>query len=910
MRRLQFTVIYALRDLWRDRQRTAFALFSIAAGVATVVALRMLGLMLTDALTTNVRSFLRGDVVVQSNTGPRISFIDPETSEMPFNPRTIPQIQEWAKRNDVEVTFVTTGELTQAAIVRDELAGRPAFVVGYFIDPQVYPFYETIRANQPSGVLLKDLFDGPNQVVVGQRLANQLGIQVGDQLRIGTAKELHIVKGIVPDTSESSFTNPLSLLFSFMYLDRSDSSQFNVDPQSADNAFIKAPPGTDLAELKAKINAEWSRAATRVRIRTVDETLANNQVSSVLASRFILLLSLVALIIGGVGIVNTMLVAVNRRANEIAVLKTVGIRGGGVVRMFFIEALVMGFLGSLIGVVLGFGLSIVAQRFGEQAFGFALPWRFQIDPALLGVGMGVVITVIFSVLPTLMAGNVRPALVLRQGSLVLARAGCLPSLLSLLALILGVGTLIGLIVGDVFTLFEQNAPSRVQRFNLLGSLNLPPLGQAIVGGILAVVVLLIAFAIILLLAWIVIWFLSKLPSFRSPNLLLAIRGLTLYRVRTALSLLALVVGMTALSSTLILSRSVNQLLYTTVSGPLGGNVVTLPLLPLTDSMVRNRLDSVSGVRGYRTLRFPSANLVSINGKTDWRDELALNATSDFGASFAESRLELLIGVDVHGAPTRSQLYAGRYLTPEDADKRVMTLPYDPSLEAIGVDVGSKLTYRINGRNLTFEVVGLIAPDIAEGFIPFSLGDRAAQVPLAAVTSTAPFDITIADVQTEKVNDVMAAIGVVPGVFVFDVGVFDEFLSRLFTQLAALPLLVAGLSLFAAGALIATTVSLATLERRRQIGILKSFGVRRDQVLGQLLIENGIVGLTGGVISLLPTLLILAAIPALTANLITLPIPWDLIGLMLALSISVTLIATLLTAWSASSEKPLTVLRYE
>jgi putative ABC transport system permease protein len=148
------------------------------------------------------------------------------------------------------------------------------------------------------------------------------------------------------------------------------------------------------------------------------------------------------------------------------------------------------------------------------------------------------------------------------------------------------------------------------------------------------------------------------------------------------------------------------------------------------------------------------------------------------------------------------------------------------------------------------------------------------------------------------------------VFVFDVGVFDSVLNRLFSQLAALPLLVAGLSLFAATVLIATTVSLATLERRRQIGILKALGVKRRQTLGQLLIENGLVGATGGIISLLPTLLIFAAIPALSQNLVSLPVPYDLIALMLVLSIAITLFATMITAWSASAEKPLTVLRYE
>jgi putative ABC transport system permease protein len=185
-----------------------------------------------------------------------------------------------------------------------------------------------------------------------------------------------------------------------------------------------------------------------------------------------------------------------------------------------------------------------------------------------------------------------------------------------------------------------------------------------------------------------------------------------------------------------------------------------------------------------------------------------------------------------------------------------------------------------------------------------------RAPISSIERNIPFDLIIANVDTSAVNDTMAAVGAVPGVFVFDIGVFDSIFNRLLNQMAALPLLVAGLSLFAASVLIATTVSLATMERRRQIGILKALGLKRQQALNQLLIENGIVGMVGGLISILPTVIIIAAVPALTENLVRLPLPLDLIVVMLGLAVVITLAATLITAWSASGERPLSALRYE
>src|SRR5215468_5358747 len=96
--RLRFALGYALRNIIRDRQRTTFALLSIAAGVATVVVLRMLGLMLTDALTSNAQGILRGDVTVTTNnSGPRISLLRSDNRTVPFTAANIPTLNNWAK---------------------------------------------------------------------------------------------------------------------------------------------------------------------------------------------------------------------------------------------------------------------------------------------------------------------------------------------------------------------------------------------------------------------------------------------------------------------------------------------------------------------------------------------------------------------------------------------------------------------------------------------------------------------------------------------------------------------------------------------------------------------------------------------------------------------------------------------
>lgn len=899
---LRFALKYALRNLRRDRQRTLFALISVAAGVSTVVALRALGLMLTDALTSNAQATLRGDILIQRGSLQVAAFGN--GSRAIVNSSNYPNIVRWAAERNYEVTFALTSELMQAAVVRTvngELrAERPAFVVGHFIDPRVYPFYDVIRAEQPRGVLLRDLLTAPNRVVVSRRLADQLGIQLGDSLRVGTAQALQTVVGIVPDTAESGLTSPNTILFSFLYIDRAALADFGLDKHAANEIYLKLPEGASQREVRREISA-WRNMRgfpSSFRVDSAEEVLERNALIADAIARFVLVLSLVGLVIGGIGIINTMFVNVNRRAGEIAVLKTLGLKGRQVSLIFLIEALVLGVLGSLLGVGFGVLLSLLARNFGEQAFNVALPWRIYADPLVIGVALGVAITVFFAFLPTLLAGQVRPLYVLRAEGIPLARAGCAPSLLSLAVLIVGLGGLVDLIV-------NSNRVAQELRWRL-------PVSIGIFGVFLTFVLL----GVVIGVMWLLVWLLSKLPSFHNANLRLALRGLAQHRLRTALSLLALIIGMTSLSGTLIMTRSINTLLYTTLSEPLGGNMIVLPLLPV-QPLVRAQLDSTQGVRGYREVRFANADLVAINGNRNVEALLPFDE-DDPEATLIRGQLTVLLGVNVYGAPKRGQLVEGRFLTPEDRGKNYIVIPYHPRLEALGVRVGSKLTYRLaagfsgnaSRREQTFEVVGVVAPDARSGLIPLSLGDSAAQVPLESVPAAAPFDLIIADVEPSALDNALGKVGTVPGLFVFDVSLFDSILTRLLTQLSALPLLIAVLSLFAAAALIATTVSLATLERRRQIGVMKAIGVKRRYVLAQLLIENGIVGLLGGVISLLPTMLILAAVPALTQNFVRLPVPWDLIGLMLLTAIGVTLAATVLTAAPAASESPLAVLRYE
>ena len=162
-------------------------------------------------------------------------------------------------------------------------------------------------------------------------------------------------------------------------------------------------------------------------------------------SDFVVVMGLGALLIGGVGIMNTMLVLVRRRTKEIAAVKTFGLRGGQVAALFFTEALILGLIGSLLGIIVGVGLSVIVNQYGAVALRQALTWQIYPEALVFGFTLGMIVTAIFGVAPVLTAVKVRPSIILRPNENHWVALGVLQSI----ALVVFVTLCLGLVVGHI-----------------------------------------------------------------------------------------------------------------------------------------------------------------------------------------------------------------------------------------------------------------------------------------------------------------------------------------------------------------------------------------------------------------------------------------------------------------------------
>ncbi|MDO8461185.1 MAG: ABC transporter permease [bacterium] len=115
----------------------------------------------------------------------------------------------------------------------------------------------------------------------------------------------------------------------------------------------------------------------------------------------------ISLLVGGIGIMNIMLVTVTERTREIGLRKALGARKKNIITQFLIESIILSFIGGVIGMILGITVSFVVSSF------IALPFVFSISAVLLAVGVSAGIGILFGWYPARKAANLQPIEALR-----------------------------------------------------------------------------------------------------------------------------------------------------------------------------------------------------------------------------------------------------------------------------------------------------------------------------------------------------------------------------------------------------------------------------------------------------------------------------------------------------------------
>ena len=873
--RLLFYIKHAFRSLQRERRRSLFAAFAVAAGVTAIVALQSLGLSIEDSVTRDIQATHQADVVVSSGR-----------HDGPFSPQARARLEDLASQGRfVEWTYFYMANPDRPSFIASSkgLESDPLkWLQPYLVEPDKYPLYGEIRSVEPNDYPLSQLLTSPGDIVLSKDIASRLGVGVGDEVVLENS-ETFTVKGIVSNEASGGVFAPYFVppMPWFGYLDLHDPrarDAFNVADGDAHVLFIKTRNEDDAEAVKRSIAEAVPPSMGLVQVETAAEALVDLEDATEGIGKVIMVVGLVSLAIGGIGILTTMLVVVGRRTTEIGVLKALGLKGRQVTLLFMVEGVMLGVVGGIAGILLGVLVSYGLIGFSEQFLQTDVDWKLYLRPIYTGLVVGIIATTVFGFLPTLAASRVRPNAVIQPQALALPRARRVISVIVVFFLTAIVVLLLTAVMGLVATVFLESL-----LIGLLGAYGALAVLAVLMVGLLAVV-----------------WVVGKMPSFGSINLKMSLRGLSRQKGRAASTLLALVVGIFAMSSIVILGDSMKQLIDEFVEEEAGGNVFVF--VPDPDPEIGDRVAreifSLEDVTKYVEFHEFKADSVSVNGRQISQDQLQ---------ELLHRRTLMLITRGGSPGTGTLELAEGRHLGPEDVGKPVVVVGWaQPWLH-----VGDDLTFNIGGQEVTLEIVGITLDSVPFEQEFFTDGGNFV-APLGALDpAIAPdyinFPLTVPESEASAIAAQLNRN--VPGAIAIETETVASVFKEILDRVAVFPLMLSGLALFAGAVIIANSVALATMERRREIAMMKAVGARGSRVLTALLMENGILGLVGGAIGVALSLIILVIFHRLEPDVPVAVNPLSII-LVLAVAIGVALGAAVLSAWPASREKPLTVLRYE
>jgi len=142
-------------------------------------------------------------------------------------------------------------------------------------------------------------------------------------------------------------------------------------------------------------------------IRDMAEITRAMSSTATMMTRLLLAVALISLIVGGVGIMNIMLVSVTERTREIGLRMAVGARGQSILQQFLAESVILCFCGGAVGIVVGRGASMLVRSF------LKLPTELSLDAIVAAVLVSATVGIVFGYYPAWKASRLDPINALR-----------------------------------------------------------------------------------------------------------------------------------------------------------------------------------------------------------------------------------------------------------------------------------------------------------------------------------------------------------------------------------------------------------------------------------------------------------------------------------------------------------------
>jgi len=397
----------AVQNLRLSKWRTIFTMMGIIIGITSVVTVVSLGAGLKhqivgqiNQLGSDVLTVRPGKLLTKDGKATNLNlyaFLAPST----LTPRDVESLQGSELVNSVTpIEFITNSASSDNGEFND------LFIAG--TSPN---FAATLHQNVQYGDFFTDNDETSDSAVIGSDVALRLfGMlnPVGETIHI--MGQDFIVRGVLAPTQGGLLSVAQADYNSSVFLPTKAAESLTAGHTNILQILIQVKKGTNIDHDVGVINSRLAQNHGGTGDFTVlkqDQLLGvSSQILNTITN-FVTAIAAISLLVGGIGIMNIMLVSVSERTREIGIRKAIGATNRQILRQFLTEGLVLTIGGGLIGVVVSLIINVLLRLYTG--------WKpvISVPVMLLAVAVSVVAGVLFSLIPALKAARKDPIAALR-----------------------------------------------------------------------------------------------------------------------------------------------------------------------------------------------------------------------------------------------------------------------------------------------------------------------------------------------------------------------------------------------------------------------------------------------------------------------------------------------------------------
>ncbi len=387
----------AIRNLSANKIRSLLTMLGVIIGVAAVIDMVALGQGAQQQVTQNITAMGSNLVMVFAGRGNRRggSF----GGGQPLTNSLLPALQN-ASRKLAAIAPEVRGSFT----IREGDNSMDSSVIGCTLPYFKLRNYQIARGR----AFLESEVEGRRRVaVIGSYVAEQLfpaADPLGQDIKVGVVR--FKIVGVLKEKGQSGFNNSDDLVM----IPLSTAQQRLFGNQNLDTIYLQADSNANVdalyQEVYAMLLAKF-REESKFTVRNQAEILATVQQTTQTFTLLLASIAAVSLLVGGIGIMNIMLVSVTERVKEIGIRKAIGAQKSEILGLFLIEAVGLSLIGGLIGIILGWALAMVISR--------VTGWAVVIAPLsiVISFGFSFLVGLFFGGYPAYKAAGLDPIEALR-----------------------------------------------------------------------------------------------------------------------------------------------------------------------------------------------------------------------------------------------------------------------------------------------------------------------------------------------------------------------------------------------------------------------------------------------------------------------------------------------------------------